>query len=1485
VTSSSEYPLASNSLPFNAIAVVGMAGRFPGADSVSAFWRNLRRGEEAIVDLSEEELISAGVAEKALANSSYVRRAALVPGIDEFDAEFFGFTPQAARMMDPQHRLFLQSAWHALEDAGYDPAQIEGAVGVFGTSSASGYLLHNLMSHYDPHRIIGQGATFDMVSLSLQNDKDHLATRVAHQFNLRGPALSVQTACSSSLVAVHLACQSILSGECEMALAGGASIRVPHRVGYWYEPGSMVSATGHCRPFDVRSDGTIFGSGVGVVVLKALEAAVDEGDHIHAVIRGSAINNDGSTKMNYAAPNAAGQAEVIAEAHAVADIDASTVGYIEAHGTGTPLGDPIEIEGLRQAFDVSTSARPGPCFVGSVKSNIGHLEVASGIAGLVKTILCLKHGAIPATLHYTVPNPELHLDHGPFVVRSEYGPWEWDGVRRAGVSSFGVGGTNAHVVLEEAPAVLPTPDNAPGPQVLLLSARTAEALQESRSALAAELAGPDKISVLDVAHTLAGRHKEGVRMAVVVSDQENAATVLRTAEHENVFIGESVPGAESNPNSERVVFVFPGQGAQHIGMARGLYEAEPVFAEHFDGCAAAFGEELCIDLRAEVFEAAGRSLERTDRAQPALFAVEYALAKLVESYGVRPAALAGHSIGEYAAATIAGVFDLPTAVKAVSMRARLMHASARGVMVAVAVSPEAIAGYLSSEVDLAAVNNPGSCVVAGSEENIRRFSERLAEQGIVARRVRTSHAFHSRLMDPVIPEFSAFLTRLTLREPEIPLLSNVTGTWTSASEATNPATWARQIRATVRFSDELDVLLSNPSRVLVEVGPGGTLTTSATRHPKWSDGHRAIRLMRHQVQNRGDHDTFLLALGQLWAAGVDVDWTPRSAGHTPQLVSIPGYPFVRERHWLDYKPTVRVAEGATATNGEMASPSAAADSHTRAATTGKSQMESTLQRIWAQCLGVSSIDRNANFFDIGGDSLIAISVAMTAANEELDLTPQDLYENQSVAALAETLNARYAAGGLARQSLNDSVNPPVPPNIAHFLEYGVRDAGHWRIPVLLQLRPDVQEVDIRSVLTAVTNHHDALRLRIVQRARTWEQHVGELQEFTELTIRSLPGDVQTGSAREREAVFGILKEQMNGQGLADGPLTATYIHGLPGGPCYLAISVHAIVSDNVSRDILLTDIFTAFAQRLAGEDIALQPVTTPWREWSQRCAALATHPAVVESRNFWLETMTKASLRVANSDGMGPPGVDDLVRLSSTMTESETTEIDDARRRLRLPIDEILLAALARTFAATVGEGAVAVDLGGPGRSVLKPDVDVRRTVGWFTTVYPVVLTCAKGQDASARQLLDDVHDTLKAVPHYGIGYGLLRYMYAPTARLLGAIRPADILFSHVGTIPEVPSVLSGDTPVQLDSDTAMPVREAVPGLGHAMELRVYRTSGALHLDWWYDTRRLGPTDAESLAREFPNALMDLAREALAEDELDSASEEMALVDLSSTEA
>jgi phthiocerol/phenolphthiocerol synthesis type-I polyketide synthase E len=790
-------------------------------------------------------------------------------------------------------------------------------------------------------------------------------------------------------------------------------------------------------------------------------------------------------------------------------------------------------------------------------------------------------------------------------------------------------------------------------------------------------------------------------------------------------------------------------------------------------------------------------------------------------------------------------------------------------MVAVPLSPDAVGTYLTGDVDLAAVNDPDGCVVAGSEDAIREFSEALKQAGINARRVRTSHAFHSRLMESMIPEFTGFLSRQTLREPQIPLLSNLTGTQMAASEATNPATWARSVRATVRFADEIDTLLNEPHRVLVEVGPGATLTASAARHPKFADGHRTVRLMRHHAQNRDDRDAFLLALGQLWAAGVDVDWSPLRGDYQPRRVTVPGYPFERQRHWLEHNAGATWVSGAASTNGVAASGAGG----TGPAAGGES-IEATLQRIWAICLGVGSIDRNANFFDIGGDSLVAISVAMAASHEGLDLTPQDLYDNPTVSALAKALTARYAAGGLARQSPGTVEHPPVPPNITYFLENGVREHGRWRIPLILRLLPEVSVDDVRSVLTAVVNHHDALRLRITERAGTWEQHLAEPGDFGEISTHSLP----EGLTAEHDAVRTMLAEHIGEQDLSCPPLTALYIRGSAGDVCYLALSLHAAVGDEASRDILLTDIFTAFGQKLAGNDIELAPVGVGWAEWSQRSAGLATHPAVLESREYWLQATKAATLRLG-VDVAEPPGAADLSKLTTALAAAETSEIDDARRRLRLPINEILLAGLSRALASAVGEGTVAVDIGGAGRSVLKPDVDLRRTVGWFTTIYPVALSCSTDGRASARQLLDDVHETLAGVPHYGIGYGLLRYLYAPTARLFGSVAPADIHFSYVGAIPELPS--AGDAPVQFDPDVAMPVREALPGLGHALELRAYRTAGVLHLDWWYDSRRIEESVVRSLADGFSTAVMDLVREAIAEDDLESTEDEMTLVELS----
>ena len=1456
------------------IAVIGMAGRFPGADSISEFWENLCRGIESITTLSEEELAAAGVSATTLADPAYVRRAALLNGVDEFDPEYFGMNPYTARMMDPQQRLFLQTAWHALEDSGYDPAGYEGSIGVFASSTASGYLMDNLLSHRDTKTLVGEGITVEMFNLVLLNDKDHLATRVSHELNLRGPSLSVQTACSSSLVAVHLACQSLLSGECDMALTGASAIRVPHHVGYTYEPGAMVSPSGHCRPFDAHSDGTIFGSGVAALILKPLRAALDDGDRIHAVIRGSAVNNDGALKMTYAAPAVAGQAEVIAEAQAVAGVDAAGIGYVETHGTGTPLGDPIEIEALRQAFEAGEADRTAPCVLGSVKSNIGHLDAASGVAGLVKTILCLKHKTIPPTVHYTAPNPELHLENTPFVVATKLTPWQSDGPRLAGISSFGVGGTNAHVVVEEAP-VASTGAAAPsGPQVLLLSARTEESVRDACTALAAELARNEQLVLADVAFTLAHRRTHEVRLAAVVSDRDDARTVLAAAGHDGaendrVWMGRAASGPAE------VAFLFPGQGSQHVGMARGLYDTEPAFREAFDHCAAGFAEELGIDLTNEVFE--GSDLEPTDLAQPALFAVEYALARLAMSFRVTPAALAGHSIGELVAATVAGVFDLDTAIKVVATRARLMHAAPPGAMVAVAASPEDIDEHITGDVDLAAVNEFGSCVLAGPEQAIRDVTNRLAGAGLVARRVRTSHGFHSQAMDSVLEPFAEFLSTLTLRAPQIPMLSNLTGTWMTDEEATDPRRWARHIRSTVRFADELQTLLADAGRVLVEVGPGGSLTGSAVRVPAWSDSHRAVRLMRHPVQTRDDRDVFLLALGQLWAAGAEVDWT-RLCGEHPHRVTLPGYPFARQRYWVDPDTSARrpAASGAAAAAGTEP-----ANGQSVTAVDARAQMRATLNRIWSQCLGVESVAPGDNFFDIGGDSLVAIGVAMTASHEGVELTPQDLYDNPTLSALTEALVARHAAGGLASQDTGD-LDPAVPPNILRFLDGGLAQPGRWRAPLVLRIDSRVGAADVEAVLTAIVNHHDALRMRVVNHNGVWEQQIGESADYTDLTERILPDTVSADTPQERDALRTLIADIIAAQDLGSPPLTAAYVVDAQRTPRFLILTVHAMVDDLTAREVLVTDLLTAFAQRLAGEEIALEPATTSWRDWSQRCTALAAHPAVLDERGYWIDNAAAPTVRVSTAEAAGPPSTDDLKRLPTALTAEQTSQLDNARRVLQASTEELLLAALARGLAAVVGEGVASVDLTGSGRSVLRPDVDFHRTIGWFSTVYPISLPCMASAAASAAQLLDEVSRTVKGVPHHGIGYGLLRYLHAPTATLLGAVAPSDFLLSYLGMMPEW---RHSDAAVQFHGDGELTVAETRPGLGHPVELRSYRHGGVLHVDWWFDSRRIAAETLQTLADQLPGILVALIDEAVSggvdTDDAEADDEAMALVDLS----
>lgn len=871
------------------IAVIGMAGRFPGARSVDQFWDNLQRGVESISVFSDDEQRAAGVPDALLADPRFVKAAGVLDDIELFDAEFFGFTPREAEIMDPQHRVFLECAWEALESAGYDSARYDGLIGVYAGMGLNAYV-HNVRSNVELARSIGR---FHVV---IANDKDFLTTRVSYKLNLRGPSVSVQSACSTSLVAVHLARKSLLASECDIALAGGVSIGIPHAVGHLYQEGGVLSSDGHCKAFAAGSDGFVGGSGVAIVVLKRLGDALADRDCIHAVIRGSAINNDGSLKVGYTAPSVEGQSHVIRAAHAAAGITADTIGYVEAHGTGTPLGDPVEIAALTHVFRETTSARQF-CAVGSVKTSIGHLDAAAGVTSLIKTALCLRHGKIVPSLHCDRPNPHIDFASSPFYVNTTLKEWSRGAApRRAGVNSLGLGGTNAHVIVEEAPAI-ETVSVTHRHQLLVLSARSSTALAASSDRLARHLRSDPSLELADVAYTLqVGRRPLAHRLVTVCDSAEEVIQVLERS-------GGRCGNAPDTVATPSIAFMFPGGGAHHVNMGAGLYRHEPVFRQHVDRCLELLSPELGVNLRKHLYPAPGReadasqALQHTGVALPALFITEYALARLWMAWGIRPAAMIGHSLGEYVAACVSGVFSLPDALTLVVRRGQLLERIAPGAMLSVPIDEATLAPLLGGEVSIAAINAPSLCVVSGPVDAIADLERELDDRDIESHRVHIAVGAHSPLVEPILDTFRQFLQKLSLYPPTIPFVSNVTGTWITERDATSPDYWVRHIRQTVRFADGVKTLVERPVSVLLEIGPGRTLGSL----PQADAGHAplVVSSMRHPRDPDVDTRVLLNAVGQLWLASAEIDWDAMHGDERPRRVPLPTYPFERKRFWVD----------------------------------------------------------------------------------------------------------------------------------------------------------------------------------------------------------------------------------------------------------------------------------------------------------------------------------------------------------------------------------------------------------------------------------------------------------------------------------------------------------------------------------------------------------------------------------------------------------
>ncbi|MEH2080292.1 MAG: type I polyketide synthase [Nostoc sp.] len=866
------------------VAIIGLSGRFPGSNNIDEFWQNLINGVE-LVSVFPDLASNNGNSQ----SNKTIKAGSVLKNIELFDAAFFGFSPREAEIIDPQHRLFLECAWEALESAGYDTEQEDRAIGVYAGIGMGYYLYYNLFPNQDLMQSIGGLQTLIAV------DKDYVPTRVSYKLNLKGPSVSVGTACSSSLVAVHLACQSLLSGECQMALAAGVAVKVPQNE-LTLSPDGIISPDGHCRAFDAGANGTLGGNGIGVVVLKRLENAIADRDHIYAIIKGSAINNDGGAKIGYTAPSEEGQARVIHAAHVMAEVEPDSISYIEAHGTGTPLGDPIEIAAMTQAFKIGTDKK-GYCAIGSVKANIGHLDAAAGITSLIKTSLAFKHKLLPPSINFEKPNPQIDFANSPFYVNNKLQEWKTNCFpRRAGVSSFGIGGTNAHIILEEAPVVEPASPSR-SRQLLVLSAKTAAALETATNNLVQHLKLHPEQNLADVAYTLkVGRRVFDHRRTVVVENCVDAIAVLESSEPTRVIT--QFQEADNCP----VVFMFTGQGAQYVNMTKELYQSEIVFRQECDRCCKFLQSHLDIDLRSclyptpEEAEKTTQLLLQTAIAQPALFVIEYALAKLWMSWGVHPTAMIGHSIGEYVAAYFAGVFSLEDALLLVATRGQLMQQQPPGAMLSVNLSAKEVGSFLGEQLSLASSNSPSLSVISGPIKAVEQLEHQLNEQGIDYRRLHTSHAFHSQMMEPILQPFMLAVKKVNLNHPQIPFISNVTGTWITPTQAIDPHYWAQHLRQRVQFSEGINELLLDANRIFLEIGPGKTLTTFVKQQ---TSGRIVLGSVRHPQEQQSDLGFILQTLGKLWLAGVNLNWSGFYAHEERDRLPLPTYPFERQRYWID----------------------------------------------------------------------------------------------------------------------------------------------------------------------------------------------------------------------------------------------------------------------------------------------------------------------------------------------------------------------------------------------------------------------------------------------------------------------------------------------------------------------------------------------------------------------------------------------------------
>lgn len=1205
--------------PFkNKIAVIGIACRFPGAKDLDNYWKNLISGIDTIKHFTVEELLNSEY-EHFRNNPEYVRARGMLGDIDKFDADFFGLTPREAAVTDPQHRVWLETAWEAFEDAGCNPIDYPGTVSVFAGGNMSSYLSNSFLRDWD--------GSADATQMWLGNDTSFIPTKTAFYFNLRGPAINVQTACSTSLVAIIQACQSLYSYESDICLAGGITISVPQDKGYIFQEGGIHSPDGYCRTFDAQANGTVFSNGVGAVILKRLEDAIRDHDTIYAVVSGWATNNDGSKKMSYTAPSVDGQAEVIQMAQSFAEVSPEEISYIEAHGTATLIGDPIEIAALTKVFRATTD-RKQFCGIGSVKSNIGHTDSAAGVASFIKVCLSAYNRKIPPSLHYTNPNPHIDFENSPFYVLSKVKEWTEERPLIMGVSSFGIGGTNAHVIVEEPPAPEATGDSETSwPDLLVLSAKSDYSLNRRKMDLVEYLKGRTYLNIHDVAGTLAlGRKHMNKRSFVVASDLEE------------IISGEKpFTDGEIDSKVSKIAFMFPGQGAQYLKMGWDLYQKNNTFREILDECFGIYKSETGQDLKAILFESNGSSeaeqrLASTDVTQPALFIIEYALSKVLQEIDIKPDYLIGHSIGEYVAACIAGVFDLRTALKITIKRGQLMSKMPQGSMMAVRSGIERLRAISDTYFEVAGDNAPESCTISFRSENTDKVKTLLEKHGIQYITLNTSHAFHSADFDPILSEFNRYVNQFSLKPPQLSFISCLTGTFITREQATSGEYWAKQLRNTVLFRQGISVLADKGSTVFLEVGPNTHLGSLARQSAEITNKNLIISTL-------GKSDTVderykvLTALGNLNNVGININFEVSGAIKKSKRIKLPVYPFQRNSHWIDFNRSDIPGTTSTLIQNSLLKLNNDIDTGTdnvkisTGTETGvvlhSDSYSEKIAGIWNLVIGRKEIEFDDNFFEIGGHSLLALQV-LTRIKEVLgfNISLKNFMDNPTINKLSALIN-----------SLTENAEETI--NLIHLTgtTHLPLTRNQKRLWLLSRLQPEIPSYIIPLTYKfsgPLNNELFEKSLKILfQRHYIVFSVIKEIngEPFFEIIPSEAVINYSDYSGRPEAEKKELLNETIRSTSgipfdMIRGPLYRLFLIKTAAEEFYFHLSIHHIIFDGISIGVFVNDLAAIYNSLSSGKEVALEKLEIQqydYAKWEN------TRADKEDSVSFWEEYLKDCS--------------------------------------------------------------------------------------------------------------------------------------------------------------------------------------------------------------------------------------------------------------------